>query len=102
MSILQRKGKVKNMVITEPKDYDFGATTNDLKACGLEHVQEEFVDRNKTVFTNLKIDAKLENPVAIVASKMEKCMSKRELAYLLAKSTLIAMMQDAEKKSENN
>lgn len=100
MSILQSKIKKKVLDIPEPKDYDFSQAEDDLKARGLDHVTKSFIKRNEGVFKNLKINAKLENPVAIVASRMESCMSKRELAFLLAKSTLIEMMKQQE--SENS
>jgi hypothetical protein len=98
MSILQKK----KIDIPEPKEYDYSELKNDILACGLDY--KSFDKRNKDLFTNLVVDSKIQNPVAVVCNKIESSFSKRELAYLLSKSTLLEMVKIQEKqlkKSEN-
>jgi hypothetical protein len=101
MSILQKKV----VDIPEPKAYDFSDIENDINSCGLEHVT--FGERNKNLFNNFVVDANKQNVVALLCDRMEKTFSKRELAFLLSKNTLMEHIkaENEEKqseKSENN
>lgn len=91
MSILQKK----KTIIPEPNNYDFKELDNDIKSCGLEDVDKDFAKRNESVFKNLTINPKKENPVAVLCNRMESGLSKRELCFLLAKATLIEMVRQA-------
>lgn len=96
MNILQKK----KIDIPEPKDYDFSNTDNDIESCGLEHVT--FLQRNKNLFNDFVVDASKQNVVALLCDRMERSLSKRELAFLLAKNTLMEHMkqEQAEAKSQ--
>lgn len=86
MSILQKK----IADIPEPGNYDKSNTKDDAEACGLDTVS--FKVRNKDMFVNLMIDKK-DNAVAVLCQRFEQALSKRELAFLLAKSTLMEHMK---------
>jgi hypothetical protein len=93
MSILQKK----KIDIPEPKDYDFSNTDNDIKSCGLEH--KTFGERNKNLFNDFVVDASKQNVVALLCDRMERSFSKRELAFLLAKNTLLEHMKQEQGKA---
>ncbi len=73
-------------VIPEPKDYD-AKNENDIEACGLD--ADSFEKRNREMFDNLTVDSSNENPVATICKAFENNFSKRELAFLLGKDTII-------------
>jgi len=78
--------------IPDPKDYDL-TNEDDIKSCGLDAAS--FEKRNKEMFNNLVVDSKKENPVATVCMAFEKSFSKRELAFLLGKETLMLAYKDS-------
>lgn len=96
------KNKKAVIDIPEPGDYQISEVDDDLKSCGLEGQKESFLKRADLVFDNeLKVNPKKENAVAVIAQKLEECLSKRELAYLLSKQSLI-LMQNTQGKSEKS
>jgi hypothetical protein len=96
MSILQKK----KIDIPEPKDYDFSNTDNDIKSCGLEH--KTFGERNKSLFNDFIVDASKQNVVALLCDRMERSFSKRELAFLLAKNTLMEHVKQEQAKAKES
>jgi len=70
-------------------DYKLDDFSNDLTACGITDI-DGFRERHEALFNNLIIDSDKENPVATIASKIEKNFTKRELAFLLSKDMLQA------------
>jgi len=91
MSILQKK----NIDIPVAKAYNKSELENDLASCGIDYKDStNFPKRNELIFKELKVEPSKENVVAVVCERMEAQLSKRELAFLLAKSTLIDMMKE--------
>lgn len=84
-SFLKRK-KASSVLVPEPKDYEYSAES-DIEACGLD--RDSFEKRNREMFDNLTVDSSNENPVITVCRAFEQNFSKRELAFLLGKETLI-------------
>ncbi len=90
-SFFKRK-KAIGIFIPDPKDYD-PTNEDDLKSCGID--RDSLNERNKKMFLNLNVDSNRENPVATVCMAFENNFSKRELAFLLGKDTLIQSVRES-------
>lgn len=88
---LFKKRKVKGLDIPEAGPYDL-TNDDDLKSCGLD--RESFLARNEGLFDDFDI-GKDQNIVACLAQRLESRFSKREIAYLMAKTSAKMLMQEA-------
>ena len=98
-SFFKRK-KAIGSVIPEPGNYD-PTNEDDLKSCGIDC--DSLNKRNSEMFLNLNVDSNKENPVATVCMAFENNFSKRELAFLLGKDTLMQCFKESltQTKEEN-
>ncbi len=90
-SFFKRK-KTVGPVIPEPGNYDL-KNKNDIEACGLD--RDSFEKRNNEMFNGLSVNSENENPVATVCMAFENNFSKRELAFLLGKETLMSAYEQS-------
>lgn len=87
-----KREKAIGSVIPEPGNYD-PTNKDDIESCGLD--RDSLNKRSNEMFLNLNVDSNTENPVATVCMAFESNFSKRELAFLLGKDTLIQSVRES-------
>ena len=82
-----KKKESKEVIFPEEGDYDPTNFDNDLISCGIIDANS-FKSRHEELFRDLIVDSSNENPVAIVAKRLEEAFTPREMAFLLSKDLL--------------
>lgn len=86
-----KKKSTPKLEVPTPGEYDFSEMENDKKACGLDTTTLK--ERMDNVFS-LQPDVEKENIVAVISSRFENNLSKREMAFILTQQSLMSMMAE--------
>tara|TARA_R110002051_G_scaffold313144_2_gene388930 strand:+ start:111 stop:434 length:324 start_codon:yes stop_codon:yes gene_type:complete len=78
---------------------------NDFIASGLKEDPAGFQERNDAFFDDLNFirsDKNLGNPVSLITEAVERNFSSREIAFLLAKTIMVELIESAQKQAKEN
>ena len=78
--------------------YDGKNFEDDFAACGLE--KDGFKAKYENMFSSLNIDIEEENPVVTICSAIENNLTRREMAFVMAKDITSQLMEQMNKEVE--